>query len=115
MSQYTSTTITSLKRDPGRAFEPSRARAELEPSPKARLFLLVAGTPLQVQPLLGLRELFLRDMHRALSSLPSTPTPRTAHYSLMVHNAALALTYSEAYDPGLKDIQYRRIFASKAG
>ncbi|KAM5530856.1 hypothetical protein V8D89_015474 [Ganoderma adspersum] len=59
-------------------------------------------------------ELFLRDMHRALSLAPTTPTPRTAHYSPMLHNATLALACSYADDPMLKDIRCRRMFANKA-
>ena len=59
-------------------------------------------------------ELFIRDMHRALSLSPSTPTPRTAHYSPMLHNATLALACSYADDPVLKDIRCRRTFANKA-
>ncbi|TBU44341.1 hypothetical protein BD309DRAFT_1080110 [Dichomitus squalens] len=65
----------------------------------------------------GLRiipELFLRDMHRALSVPPTPQPPRSAHYSPMLHNAALALACSYSDDPVLKDIRSRRLFATRA-
>ncbi|KAI0705745.1 hypothetical protein C8T65DRAFT_652622 [Cerioporus squamosus] len=59
-------------------------------------------------------ELFLRDMHRALSLPPTATPPRAAHYSPMLHNAALALATAFTDDPAVKDIRCRRMFASKA-
>ena len=59
-------------------------------------------------------ELFLRDMHRALSLPPTATQPRAAHYSPMLHNSALALATAFTDDPAVKDIRCRRMFASKA-
>ncbi|OBZ70244.1 Nitrogen assimilation transcription factor nit-4 [Grifola frondosa] len=65
----------------------------------------------------GLRlvpELFLRDMHRTLSIPPNQPPPKTAHYSPMLHNAALALATAFSDDPLIRDVRYRELFARKA-
>ena len=59
-------------------------------------------------------ELFLRDMHRALSIPPSAPAPKLAHYSPMLHNAVLALATAYSDDPLLKSQRYRNMFAERA-
>ena len=59
-------------------------------------------------------ELFLRDMHRALSLPPSATQPRAAHYSPMLHNAVLALATAYADDPVLKSPRCRNAFAERA-
>ncbi|KAI0658680.1 hypothetical protein C8Q70DRAFT_993521 [Cubamyces menziesii] len=65
----------------------------------------------------GLRivpELFLRDMHRALTAPHNSPPLKSAHYSPMLHNAVLALATAYTDDPLIKDMRYRRLFARKA-
>ncbi|KAI0774652.1 hypothetical protein BD413DRAFT_472376 [Trametes elegans] len=65
----------------------------------------------------GLRmvpELFLRDMHRALTAPPNAPPLKSAHYSPMLHNAVLALATAYSDEPLIKDIRYRRLYARKA-
>ncbi|KAJ7507159.1 hypothetical protein B0H11DRAFT_193192 [Mycena galericulata] len=55
--------------------------------------------------------LFLRDMHRALST---QPRPRTPHYSPMLHNAFLAVSANFSDDPYLRDVKTREYFANAA-
>ena len=65
----------------------------------------------------GLRiipELFLRDMHRALSIPPTAPVPKLAHYSPMLHNAVIALATAYTDDPVLKNMRCRNMFAERA-
>ncbi|KAH9939365.1 uncharacterized protein BXZ73DRAFT_89034 [Epithele typhae] len=65
----------------------------------------------------GLRiipELFLRDMHRALSISPTAPCPKSAHYSPMLHNAVMALATAYSDDPVLKSPRCRNMFAKRA-
>ena len=65
----------------------------------------------------GLRivpELFLRDMHRALSIPPTASAPKLAHYSPMLHNAAMALATAYSDDPMLKSARCRNLFAERA-
>lgn len=59
-------------------------------------------------------DLFVRDMHRALSLPPNAPPPRLAHYSPMLHNAALALATAYSDDPVIKDMRNRRLYALRA-
>ncbi|KAI0355507.1 hypothetical protein OH77DRAFT_1454895 [Trametes cingulata] len=73
------------------------------------LFKFFSSWGLRIVP-----ELFLRDMHRALSAPPSAPPMKSAHYSPMLHNAVLALATAYSDDPLIKDIRYRRMYARKA-
>jgi hypothetical protein len=58
--------------------------------------------------------LFLRDMHRALSTPDSRPLPRMSHYSPMLHNALLALAMSFSDNPRMCDLSTRLFFVRKA-
>lgn len=58
--------------------------------------------------------LFLRDMYRALVGPPSQPTPKTPHYSPMLHNALIALASAFSDDPRIRDLNSRQFFARKA-
>ncbi|KAJ7764577.1 fungal-specific transcription factor domain-containing protein [Mycena maculata] len=58
--------------------------------------------------------LFLRDMHRALSVPRSQPTPRTPHYSPMLHNAFLSLCSVLSDDLHMRDTKTREYFANAA-
>ncbi|GJE99786.1 fungal specific transcription factor domain-containing protein [Phanerochaete sordida] len=58
--------------------------------------------------------LFLRDMHRALTTPPSAPAPRLSHYSPMLHNSLLALATAYSEDPRVHDIEFRRMYARRA-
>ncbi|KDQ56260.1 hypothetical protein JAAARDRAFT_36436 [Jaapia argillacea MUCL 33604] len=59
-------------------------------------------------------ELFLRDMHVSLSVPPTEDPPKTHHYSPMLHNALLSLALAFSDKPYLRDVNTRRLFASKA-
>ena len=57
---------------------------------------------------------FWRDLRRAVSRPSSYPPPKSAHYSPMLHNAALALATTFSEDPIIHDIEFRRLFAERA-
>ena len=59
-------------------------------------------------------ELFLRDMHRALSIPPDEVPPRLSHYSPMLHNAILALATAFSDNPNIRNNQMRDRLAQKA-
>ncbi|OSC97917.1 hypothetical protein PYCCODRAFT_1439733 [Trametes coccinea BRFM310] len=73
------------------------------------LFKFFSSWGLRIVP-----ELFLRDMHRALTAPPNLPPPKSAHYSPMLHNAVLALATAYTDDPLIKDMRYRQLYARKA-
>lgn len=73
------------------------------------LFKFFSSWGLRIVP-----ELFLRDMHRALTAPPSAPLLKSAHYSPMLHNSVLALSTAYSDDPLIKDIRYRKMYARKA-
>ncbi|KAH9854843.1 hypothetical protein C2E23DRAFT_874926 [Lenzites betulinus] len=73
------------------------------------LFKFFSSWGLRIVP-----ELFLRDMHRALTAPHSAPPPKSAHYSPMLHNSVLALATAYSDDPLINDIRYRRLYARKA-
>lgn len=58
--------------------------------------------------------LFLRDMYRSLSVPASHASPKTPHYSPMLHNALVALALAFVDDPKLRDLKSRQYFANKA-
>jgi hypothetical protein len=58
--------------------------------------------------------LFLRDMYRSLSVPASHPSPKTPHYSPMLHNALVALGLAFVDDQKLRDLKSRQYFANKA-
>ncbi|KAJ7277435.1 hypothetical protein C8J57DRAFT_1309251 [Mycena rebaudengoi] len=58
--------------------------------------------------------LFLRDMHRALSVPRSQQPPKTPHYSMMLHNALIALASAFSDDPRVRDLKSRQYFAAAA-
>lgn len=53
-------------------------------------------------------------MQRVLVLPPGAPTPRTSHYSPMLHNAMLSLATAFSDDPAVLNIEFRRHFATKA-
>lgn len=53
-------------------------------------------------------------MQRALTLPPTAPIPKSAHYSPMLHNAALALATNYSDDPVVHDVEFRRRFADRA-
>lgn len=59
-------------------------------------------------------ELFLRDMHRALSIPPSEAPPKSTHYSPMLHNAVLALATAFSDDLIVRNNDMRICYAQKA-
>ncbi|KAI0638671.1 hypothetical protein C8Q77DRAFT_1092212 [Trametes polyzona] len=73
------------------------------------LFKFFSSWGLRIVP-----ELFLRDMHRALTAPPNAPLMKSAHYSPMLHNSVLALATAYSDMPLIKDIRYRRMYARKA-
>ncbi|KAI8989905.1 hypothetical protein BD414DRAFT_460220 [Trametes punicea] len=73
------------------------------------LFKFFSSWGLRIVP-----ELFLRDMHRALTAPPNAPPRKSAHYSPMLHNAVLALATAYTDDPLIKDMRYRMMYARKA-
>jgi hypothetical protein len=58
--------------------------------------------------------LFLRDMYRSLSVPSSHPSPKTPHYSPMLHNALVALGLAFVDDSKLRDLKSRQYFANQA-
>ncbi|RDB17161.1 Nitrogen assimilation transcription factor nirA [Hypsizygus marmoreus] len=59
-------------------------------------------------------DLFLRDMHRALSGHRSQTPPKTTHYSPMLHNALISVATAFSDDPRIRDLQSRQAFAIAA-
>lgn len=58
--------------------------------------------------------LFLRDMHRALSVHRTQRSPRTPHYSPMLHNTLLAVSTNFSDDPYIRDPKTRQYFVNVA-
>lgn len=68
-------------------------------------------------PIFSLRlvpDMFLRDMHRALSVPRPQNPPRTPNYSPMLHNAILSIASIFADDPGIRNPNSRRHFITAA-
>ncbi|KAF8064999.1 hypothetical protein FPV67DRAFT_1671298 [Lyophyllum atratum] len=73
------------------------------------LFKFFASWCLRIVP-----DLFLRDMHQALSTPRSQTTPKTTHYSPMLHNALVAVATAFSDDPRIRDLKSRQAFAQNA-
>jgi len=58
--------------------------------------------------------LFLKDMYRVLSVPRSQETPKTAHYSPMLHNSIIALALAFSEDPRFRDLKARQYFIDAA-
>ncbi|KAJ7747438.1 hypothetical protein DFH07DRAFT_747798 [Mycena maculata] len=58
--------------------------------------------------------LFLRDMHRYLSTPGCGVPPKTPHYSPMLHNALIALATAFSDDPRISALESRKHFVAAA-
>ncbi|KAJ7636825.1 hypothetical protein FB45DRAFT_1056102 [Roridomyces roridus] len=72
-------------------------------------FKFLASSSLRIIP-----TLFLRDMHRALSSPRSREPPKTSNYSPMLHNTLLAISAVYSDNPYIRDRRTRRYFINVA-